>query len=99
MYESALSLALAAGRRRGRGVLRGNRAPSDDHVLRPPRRFGHPLRSSSREAIDGAYDKMIVRGSGIDMPLRLLSPYQPFGMATFEACMQALRENYPDWLE
>lgn len=42
---------------------------------------------------------MIVRGSGIDMPLRLLSPYQPFGMATFEACMQALRENYPDWLE
>ena len=55
--------------------------------------------ASAREAIDGAYDKMIVRGSGIDMPLRLLSPYQAFDLATFEACMQALRERYPDWLE
>ena len=52
-----------------------------------------------REAIDGAYDKMIVRGSGIDMPLRLLSPYQCFDLEVFEACMRDLRERFPDWLE
>ena len=52
-----------------------------------------------REAIDGAYDKMIVRGSGVDMPLRLLSPYQCFDLEVFEACMRELRERFPDWLE
>ena len=52
-----------------------------------------------REAIDGAYDKMIVRGSGIDMPLTLLPPYRGFDLATFEACMQAVRQQFPRWLE
>ena len=48
--------------------------------------------------IDGAYDKMIVRASGIDMPLRLLSPYEGFDEETFEACVKALRDKHSDWL-
>ena len=55
--------------------------------------------TQGREAIDGAYDKMIVRGAGVDLPLRLLSPYQGFDLTVFEACMKTLRERYPDWLE
>jgi dihydrodipicolinate synthase/N-acetylneuraminate lyase len=54
--------------------------------------------TAGRECIDGAYDKMIVRASGIDMPLRLLSPYIGFDEETFEACVRTLRERYPDWI-
>ncbi len=50
------------------------------------------------ERIDGAWDKMIVRASGVEMPLRLLSPYQNFDLETFDACIGAVRERYPDWL-
>lgn len=53
----------------------------------------------AREGIDGCYDKMIVRGSGIDMPLRMLSPYQCFDMEVYELVMRNMRERYPDWLE
>ena len=52
-----------------------------------------------RPLIDGAFDKMIVRGSGIDMPLRLLSPYQGVPDEVFEVCMKGLREQFPDWLK
>jgi dihydrodipicolinate synthase/N-acetylneuraminate lyase len=52
-----------------------------------------------RECIDGAYDKMIVRASGIDMPLRLLSPYEGFDEETYLACVRTVQERYPDWLE
>ena len=58
--------------------------------------FDAPTREAQR--IDGAWDKMIVRASGIDMPLRLLSPYQGFDMETFEVCLNAVKEKYPDWL-
>jgi dihydrodipicolinate synthase/N-acetylneuraminate lyase len=58
--------------------------------------FLEPTRGQER--MDGAYDKMIVRASGIDMPLRLLSPYQGFDVATFEACVRAVREHFPEWL-
>lgn len=51
-----------------------------------------------REVIDGAHDKMIVRASGVDMPLRLLSPYLGFGEDVFHACKKNLVDNYPDWL-
>jgi len=51
------------------------------------------------DRIDGAWDKMIVRASGIDMPLRLLSPYQGFTQEIFEECIGAVRRNYPDWLD
>jgi dihydrodipicolinate synthase/N-acetylneuraminate lyase len=50
------------------------------------------------DRIDGAWDKMIVRGSGIDMPMRMLSPYQAYSIETFEDCMNAVRQNYPEWL-
>ena len=51
------------------------------------------------EGIDGCYDEMIVRGSGIDMPLRLLSPYRCFDMEVYEAVMQNMRERFRNWLE
>jgi len=59
--------------------------------------FMAPARGAER--IDGAFDKMVVRASGIDMPLRMLSPYEGFDMATYEACIDALRQAYPTWLE
>ena len=53
----------------------------------------------AREGIDGCYDKMIARGSGIDMPLRLLSPYKCFDLEVYETVMKSMRERFPDWLE
>ena len=50
------------------------------------------------DLIDGAYDKMLVRLGGLDMPLRLLSPYQGFSDDVFEECRRILHEKYPDWL-
>ncbi len=58
--------------------------------------FLGPLRGVTR--IDGAYDKIIVRASGVDMPLRLLSPYQGVDLETYEKCVAALKAQYPDWL-
>ena len=59
--------------------------------------FDEPTRG--RAPIDGAYDKMIVRGGGIDMPLRLLSPYRGFDNEVYEAVIKNLKERFPDWLE
>ena len=58
--------------------------------------FLEPARG--RQAIDGAYDKMIVRASGLDMPLRLLSPYQGFGPDVCSMCASAVRQRLPDWM-
>ncbi|MBZ0303470.1 MAG: dihydrodipicolinate synthase family protein [Anaerolineae bacterium] len=65
----------------------------------------HELRSFTRTVlgpllaqrrIDGAYDKILARLSGLDsMPLRLLSPYQGFSEADYEACKQ----RYDRWIE
>ena len=53
-----------------------------------------------RERMDGAYDKIIVRLGGLEeMPLRLLSPYQSFTEAEYQACRQILHEKYPDWVQ
>jgi dihydrodipicolinate synthase/N-acetylneuraminate lyase len=49
--------------------------------------------------MDGAFDKLWTRLGGIEMPMRLLSPYQSFSEETFQACLRLLREKYPDWLE
>lgn len=55
-----------------------------------------PMRG--KPVIDGAYDKMLVRLGGVDMPLRLLSPYEGFSEDVFEACRRILHEKYPDWI-
>jgi dihydrodipicolinate synthase/N-acetylneuraminate lyase len=55
-----------------------------------------PLRR--RTLIDGAYDKALVRLSGIPMPLRLLSPYEGFPEEIFQECNAILQEKYADWL-
>ena len=53
-----------------------------------------------KERIDGAYDKIIVRLGGLEkMPLRLLSPYQSFTEAEYQACKRILHEKYPDWVQ
>ncbi|SRR5581483_2455265 len=54
-----------------------------------------PTRGEVR--IDGAYDKMFVRLGGVDMPLRLLSPYQGFSEAVFEQCRNVLQGKYAEW--
>lgn len=52
-----------------------------------------------QERIDGAYDKMIVRMGGLeDLPLRLLSPYQCFTEAEYQACKRIYHEKYSDWM-
>jgi dihydrodipicolinate synthase/N-acetylneuraminate lyase len=48
--------------------------------------------------IDGAYDKVLKRLAGLDMPLRLLSPYEGFSEEVFEECRSTLHEKYSDWL-
>jgi dihydrodipicolinate synthase/N-acetylneuraminate lyase len=55
-----------------------------------------PMRG--KPVIDGAYDKMLVRLGGIDMPLRLLSPYEGFTEEVYEQCRRILHEKYPDWI-
>jgi dihydrodipicolinate synthase/N-acetylneuraminate lyase len=54
--------------------------------------------TKGEERIDGAYDKMLVRLGGIDMPLRLLSPYDGFPESVFEQCRRILYEKHGDWL-
>ena len=54
--------------------------------------------TAGRDYIDGAYDKMIVRAAGVDMPLRLLSPYQGFDEKTFRACVSNLKKRCPGWI-
>ncbi len=51
------------------------------------------------ERIDGAYDKAIVRMAGVEMPLRLLSPYQSFSEDEYQACERIFRERFPAWVE
>lgn len=48
--------------------------------------------------IDGAYDKAMVRLSGLDFPLRLLSPYNAMPEAIYERCREILHARYADWL-
>ena len=55
-----------------------------------------PLRRKS--LIDGAYDKVLVRLGGTEMPLRLLSPYESFSEDDFQECRTILHSRYSDWL-
>jgi dihydrodipicolinate synthase/N-acetylneuraminate lyase len=49
--------------------------------------------------MDGAYDKMLVKLRMLpDFPLRLLSPYEGFGDADYQACKRMLDLEYADWL-
>ena len=48
--------------------------------------------------VDGAYDKLVVNlGGTVDMPLRLLSPYQGFSENELAQCRQILADRFPDW--
>ena len=71
--------------------------PMQREYLEVIRTFLRP--TSGRAVIDGAYDKMIVRASGVDMPLRLLPPYRGFDESVYEACVAAVREDFPDWFD
>lgn len=54
-----------------------------------------PLRR--QPLMDGAYDKVLVRLGGGDMPLRLLSPYQGFEESVFDECRSILQTRYAEW--
>lgn len=55
-----------------------------------------PLRKKA--LIDGAYDKVLVRLGGLDMPIRLLSPYESFTEEDYQQCHQTLHSKYADWI-
>jgi dihydrodipicolinate synthase/N-acetylneuraminate lyase len=55
-----------------------------------------PMRRHS--LIDGAYDKVLMRLGGVDMPLRLLSPYESFSEDVFEECRTILHSKFAHWL-
>ena len=55
-----------------------------------------PLRRQA--LIDGAYDKTLVKLAGVEMPLRLLSPYQGFSEEVFAECKAILDAKYGEWL-
>ena len=55
--------------------------------------------SQGLDLIFGAMDKMTMKASGVDVPLRLLSPYQEIDMDIYEKCINALRTKYPEWLK
>ena len=48
--------------------------------------------------IDGAYDKALARLGGLEMPLRLLSPYQSLPEEAYEECRRIVQDKYADWL-
>jgi dihydrodipicolinate synthase/N-acetylneuraminate lyase len=54
-----------------------------------------PTRGKS--LMDGAYDKMWVRLAGLDMPLRLLSPYESFPEEVFDQCRRVFYEQFSEW--
>lgn len=41
--------------------------------------------------MDGAYDKLLVRLSGLEFPMRLLSPYETFSEEIYDQCRLALQ--------
>ncbi len=55
-----------------------------------------PLRRKS--LIDGAYDKVLARLGGAEMPIRLLSPYESFTEEEYLECHDTLHGKYADWL-
>lgn len=55
-----------------------------------------PLRRTP--LMDGAYDKVLMRLGGNEMPLRLLSPYDCFSEEVYQECHAILHSRYADWL-
>jgi dihydrodipicolinate synthase/N-acetylneuraminate lyase len=53
-----------------------------------------PMRSVS--LIDGAYDKLLARLGGLEMPAALLSPYDHFPETVYEEC-RAMLERHAGW--
>ena len=48
--------------------------------------------------VHGAWDKMFKRAAGLEMPFTMLSPYRHWDDEIYEACLQALRAEFGDWL-
>ena len=54
--------------------------------------------ASEFKAMDGAYDKMFKKASGIDMPLKLLSPYETIPLDVYNKSFENLKSEYGEWL-
>jgi dihydrodipicolinate synthase/N-acetylneuraminate lyase len=53
--------------------------------------------TGGRDLTDGAYDKIVARLAGHDVPMRLLSPYEAFSEEVCGQCARVFRERFPDW--
>ncbi len=51
-----------------------------------------------RDPVDGAYDKMLARIAGVEMPLRLLSPYHCFSEDVYHKCRGIMVNKHAKWL-
>ena len=87
------------------GAVRGRAAPKDLErlvdLLKGFHQVGLDLWSAPKSGphIDGCYDKMLCKlGLLPEFPLRLLSPYQGFDEADYQACKRVMETRYPDWL-
>ena len=50
------------------------------------------------DPIDPVWDKMLAKLAGLDIPLRLLSPYRCYPDEVYEQVKRILIEKYPEWL-
>jgi len=50
-----------------------------------------------REVTDGAYDKILARLGGHDIPMRLLSPYECYSEDICRECERIFREKFTEW--
>ena len=50
------------------------------------------------KTMDGAYDKMFKKAAGIDMPLKLLSPYETIPLDVYNQSLKNLQSEYGEWL-
>ena len=50
------------------------------------------------KTMDGAYDKMFKKAAGIDMPLKLLSPYETIPLEVYNQSLKNLQSEYGEWL-
>ncbi len=56
------------------------------------------LDSAGGSFVDGAYDKVILKLSEPDFPLKLLPPYETTTGAVYQSYRANLAADYPGWL-
>ena len=74
-----------------------------DEISRAVLTFFGPAIESTPLGLDarvhGAWDKMFKRAAGLQMPFRMLSPYQHWDDDIYEACLKAVKAEFSHWLD